>query len=29
MWIFPIIGFLGMLFAFLLHKRETGPMGTG
>jgi len=22
-------GFLGMLFAFLLHERETGPRGHG
>jgi len=29
MWIFSILGFLGMLFAFLLHERETGPHGHG
>jgi len=26
---FSILGFLGMLFAFLLHERETGPHGHG
>ncbi len=29
MWTFSILGFLGMLFAFLLHERETGPHGHG
>lgn len=29
MWIFSILGFLGVLFAFLLHERETGPHGHG
>ena len=29
MWIFSILGFLGVLFAFLLHERETGPQGRG
>jgi len=29
MWIFSILGFLGVFFAFLLHKRETGPYGHG
>ena len=29
MWIFSILGFLGMFFAFLLRKRETGPHGHG
>ncbi len=29
MWTFSIIGFLSMLFAFLLHARETGPHGHG
>jgi MFS family permease len=29
MWIFSILGFLGMFFAFLLHERETGPHGHG
>jgi hypothetical protein len=29
MWIFSILGFLGVFFAFLLHKRETGPLGHG
>lgn len=27
MQIFSILGFLGMMFAFLLHQRETGPHG--
>jgi hypothetical protein len=27
MWTFSILGFMGMLFAFLLHERETGPHG--
>jgi len=29
MWIFSVLGFAGMLFAFLLHERETGPHGHG
>lgn len=29
MWIFSILGFLGMLFAFLLRRRELGPHGHG
>lgn len=29
MWIFSILGFLGVLFAFLLRQRETGPHGHG
>jgi MFS family permease len=29
MWIFSTLGFLGLLFAFLLRRRETGPMGHG
>ena len=29
MWIFSILGFLGMFFAFLLRQRETGPHGHG
>jgi MFS family permease len=29
MWIFSILGFLGVLFSFLLHERETGPHGHG
>ncbi len=29
MQIFSVLGFLGMLFAFLLHRRETGPYGHG
>ena len=29
MWIFSTLGFLGMLFAFLLRQRETGPHGHG
>jgi MFS family permease len=29
MWIFSVLGFLGMLFAFLLRQRETGPHGHG
>jgi MFS family permease len=27
MWIFSILGFLGLLFAFLLRQRELGPYG--
>jgi MFS family permease len=29
MWIFSILGFLGLIFAFLLRKSETGPRGHG
>jgi len=29
MWIFSILGFLGVFFAFLLHERETGTHGHG
>jgi MFS family permease len=29
MWIFSILGFLGMTFALLLRQRETGPHGHG
>jgi len=29
MWIFSILGFLGMLFAFLLRRNELGPSGHG
>lgn len=29
MWIFSILGFIGLLFAFLLWKAETGPEGHG
>jgi len=29
MWIFSILGFPGMLFAFSLYQRETGPHGHG
>ncbi len=29
MQIFSVLGFLGMLFAYLLHHRETGPYGHG
>ena len=29
MWIFSILGFLGLLFAFLLRKSETGPGSHG
>ncbi len=29
MWIFSILGFLGLLFAFLLRKAETGPNAHG
>lgn len=29
MWIFSILGFLGLLFAFLLRKSEMGPNGHG
>jgi MFS family permease len=29
MWIFSILGFLGLLFAYLLRKSETGPNSHG
>jgi len=29
MWIFSILGFLGVFFSFLLRQRETGPHGHG
>jgi MFS family permease len=29
MWIFSMLGFLGVLFAFLLRQRELGPHGHG
>jgi MFS family permease len=29
MWIFSVLGFLGVFFAFLLRRRETGPGGHG
>jgi MFS family permease len=29
MWIFSILGFLGLMFAFLLRQRELGPHGHG
>lgn len=29
MWIFSVLGFLGVLFAFLLHRREMGSHGNG
>ncbi|MFP4529265.1 MAG: MFS transporter [Candidatus Kapaibacterium sp.] len=29
MWIFTSLGFFGLLFAFLLKRRETGPHGHG
>ena len=29
MWIFSILGFLALGFAFLLHRRETGPQAHG
>jgi MFS family permease len=29
MWIFSALGFLGVLFAYLLRQRETGPHGHG
>jgi len=29
MWTFSILGFLGVLFAFLLRQRELGPQGHG
>jgi MFS family permease len=29
MWIFSILGFVGLTFAILLRKRETGPQGHG
>jgi MFS family permease len=29
MWIFSILGILGLVFAYLLRKSETGPKGHG
>ncbi|WP_163322346.1 MFS transporter [Draconibacterium mangrovi] len=29
MWIFSILGFVGLLFSFLLRRAETGPKGHG
>jgi MFS family permease len=29
MWLFSSLGFFGLLFAWLLHRRETGPDGHG
>jgi len=29
MWMFSVLGFLGVLFALLLRQRETGPHGHG
>jgi hypothetical protein len=29
MWIFSVLGLLGVLFAFLLRQREMGPSGHG
>jgi len=29
MWIFSVLGFLGVFFAFLLRQREMGPQGHG
>src|SRR5271168_4278325 len=29
MWIFSVLGFLGVFFAFLLRQRENGPHGHG
>jgi hypothetical protein len=29
MWIFSVLGFLGLLFSFLLRKSETGPESHG
>jgi MFS family permease len=29
MWIFSVLGFLGVMFAFLLRQRELGPHGHG
>lgn len=29
MWIFSVLGFVGLLFAYLLRRRETGPHGHG
>jgi MFS family permease len=29
MWIFSTLGFVGLMFAFLLRQRETGPHGHG
>jgi hypothetical protein len=29
MWIFSILGFLGLFFSVMLHKHESGPKGHG
>jgi MFS family permease len=29
MWLFSVLGFLGLLFSYLLRKTETGPQGHG
>ena len=29
MWIFSSLGFFGLLFAYLLRRRETGPHAHG
>jgi hypothetical protein len=29
MWIFTVLGFVGLAFAILLRSRETGPEGHG
>ena len=29
MWIFSILGFLGLFFAFMLRRQETGPKSHG
>jgi MFS family permease len=29
MWMFSVLGFLGLLFAFLLRRQETGPHAHG
>ena len=29
MWLFSVLGFVGLLFAVLLRRRETGPHGHG
>jgi hypothetical protein len=29
MWVFSVLGFVGMTFAILLRIRETGPQGHG
>jgi hypothetical protein len=29
MWIFSILGFLGLFFSYMLLRRETGPKARG